>query len=186
MASRGWLALVIFLLGFGAGAAALASWQGAGNQMPHPLTVRIADEFAVIRAVDAIDAAVDVKDWDKAVNLFMPEVTIDFSGLTGQPRATIQATALIDGWKQALFAEKKSLHFRTNHAVRLEGGTAVVTSHGYAWNQLSSLAPNDLWEVWGTYEHVLQRQADGWRVSSMSFTPTYQRGNAAVRTATGP
>lgn len=186
MQNRGWLALVIFFLGFGAGAAALASWQGAGTQMPHPLTVRLADEAAIVRAVDAIDAAVDAKDWERVVNQFMPEVTVDFSGLTGQPRATIQATALVDGWKKALFAEKKSLHMRTNHELRMEGGTAVVTSHGYAWNQLSSLAPNDLWEVWGVYEHVLQRQADGWRVSSMRFTPTYQRGNRDVRTASAP
>lgn len=186
MQSRGWLALVIFFIGFGAGAAALASWQGAGNQMPHPLTVRLADEAAVLRAVDALDAAVDAKQWDTVVNLFQPEITVDFSGLTGQPRTNMQATTLVDAWKQSLFAEKKSFHMRSNHDLRIEGGSAVVTSHGYAWNQLASLAPNDLWEVWGTYEHVLTRQADGWRISSLRFTPSHERGNPAVRTATSP
>jgi hypothetical protein len=186
MQSRGWLALVIFFLGFGAGAAALASWQGGGNAMPNPLTVRLADEAAVLRAVDALDMAVDAKQWEKVANLFQPEITADFSGLTGQPKAAMQATDLVAAWRQGLFADKKSFHMRTNHEVRIEGGSAVVTSYGYAWNQLSSLAPNDLWEVWGLYEHVLVRQADGWRISSITFKPTHQRGNPAVRTATSP
>jgi ketosteroid isomerase-like protein len=177
---------VIFLLGFGAGAAALASWQGAGNQMPHPLTVRLADEAAILRSVDALDIAVDAKDWDRVVNQLMPEVTVDFAALSGEPRTTMQATALVDAWKQTLFAEKKSFHMRTNHEWRMEGGTAIVTSHGYAWNQLASLAPADLWEVWGAYEHVLQRQADGWRISAIRFTPSHERGNPAVRSATAP
>ena len=68
--------------------------------------------------------------------------------------------------------------------------SAVMLSHGYAWNRLEAGAleengGNPLWEVWGTYEHRFERTADGWRVNAMTFNATAQRGNDYVRDTPG-
>ena len=42
-----------------------------------------------------------------------------------------------------------------------------------------------LWEVWGTYEHGFEKTEDGWRVNSMTFTATAERGSEFVRNTPG-
>ncbi len=140
-----------------------------------------ADERAIIRLVDAIDNAVDIKDWARARSYFADQVRTDFSSLSGQPAATIPADTLIQGWRTNLTAKKTSLHMRTNHAVRIEGGRATVSSHGYAWNRMEGNG-DPLWECWGFYEHTLVRTTAGWRVDGMTFSLAHERGNPWVKT----
>ncbi|NLI78402.1 MAG: nuclear transport factor 2 family protein [Candidatus Riflebacteria bacterium] len=149
---------------------------------PPPLQ-RVLDEGELIRLTNAIDVAVDSKDWQQARRFFADDVLVDFTSLTGGKPATIKADDLILAWRTNLFPAKKTFHLRGNHLVTIDGDQATVTSHGYAWNQLSGLS-GDLWEVWGTYTHAMARTPQGWRVTAMTFTKTYERGNPAVRTAT--
>ncbi|MGF1544891.1 MAG: nuclear transport factor 2 family protein [Parvularculaceae bacterium] len=139
------------------------------------------------RIADAIDAAVDAKDWTTARRLFAENVAVDFTGLVGGEPATISSDALVGGWASNLTEAKTSFHMRTNHRVRFDGpGKARMVSNGYAWNRLADGAQpanggDDLWEVWGTYTHGFLLTESGWRVDAMSFSPTHQRGNVYVR-----
>ena len=145
----------------------------------------------MIRIADAIDAAVDAKNWPAARALFTDEIKVDFTSLVGGEPATIPADALIDGWSSNLTAEKTSFHLRGNHRVAFDGpDAAVLYSHGYAWNRMESggLAENggeELWEVWGDYTHGFVRTNDGWRVNAMTFEATAERGNPYVRNTPG-
>ena len=139
------------------------------------------DERQLIHAADGIDDAIDHKDWKLARSFFADDVEIDFSSLEGE-KGKVKADDLISGWQANLFSPKKSLHLRTNHLVTILGDRAMMTSHGYAWNQLTGLDP-DLWEVWGFYTHEFARTTDGWKVTRMVFEKTYERGNPEVRTA---
>ncbi|MEM7024196.1 MAG: nuclear transport factor 2 family protein [Pseudomonadota bacterium] len=167
-----------------AASAASESPRPAGD----PITAQsVADVQEMIRVADAIDAAVDAKDWDLARSLFADEITVDFTSLIGGEPAVIPADALIDGWSNNLKPSKTSFHLRGNHRVTSTGtDAAVMLSHGYAWNRMEAgAAPenggNPLWEVWGIYEHGFERQPAGWLVTSMTFTATAQRGNNFVR-----
>lgn len=156
-----------------------------------PITDLTATDIAeMIRIADAIDAAVDAKDWALARSFFTETIDVDFTSLVGGAPATIPAQALIDGWAANLTAEKASFHLRGNHRVTVAGDAARMLSHGYAWNRMErGGAPENggdpMWEVWGTYTPGFTRTVDGWRVTAMSFNATAERGNPFVRNTPG-
>ena len=149
------------------------------------------DVAEMTRIADAIDSAVDAKDWALARSYFTDEITVDFSSLVGGEPTTIPADGLIAGWSGNLTAEKKSFHLRGNHRVTFEdANNATMLSHGYAWNRmergmLEENGGNPLWEVWGTYEHGFARTDEGWKVDFMAFYATAERGSAFVRNTPG-
>jgi ketosteroid isomerase-like protein len=154
-----------------------------------PVTAEtLVDRAEMVRIADAIDAAVDAKDWDAARALFTDEIDVDFTSLTGGAPATIPADALIAGWSGNLTATKESFHLRGNHRIAFDGpDAATMTSHGYAWNRMATPDAPDgaLWEVWGSYTHGFTRTEDGWRVEAMTFDATAQRGDTFVRDTPG-
>lgn len=157
-----------------------------------PVTAQSAvDVVEMTRIADAIDAAVDAKNWPLARSFFADTIDVDFTGLVGGEPATIPADALIAGWSGNLTAEKTSFHLRGNHRITFEGpNSAIMHSHGYAWNRMEAGAEpanggEPLWEAWGTYSHGFARTEDGWTVTSMTFVPTAQRGNMWVRDTPG-
>ncbi|MEM1075734.1 MAG: nuclear transport factor 2 family protein [Pseudomonadota bacterium] len=145
----------------------------------------------MIRIADALDAAVDAKEWAIARSFFSDTIDVDFTSLAGGEPARIVADALVAGWAANLTEEKTSFHLRGNHRVTFEAnGSATMQSHGYAWNRLERGALPDngndaLWEVWGTYAHRFVKTEDGWKVNAMTFTATAQRGNPFVRDTPG-
>ncbi len=149
------------------------------------------DVAEMTRIADAIDSAVDAKDWTLARSFFIDEITVDFSSLVGGEPATIPADGLIAGWSGNLTAEKESFHLRGNHRVTFDGDdAATMLSHGYAWNRMERGAleengGNPLWEVWGSYQHGFTRTDDGWKVNFMAFYATAERGNEFVRNTPG-
>ncbi len=164
----------------------------AAAQPGDPVTADTAVAVSeMIRVADAIDAAVDAKDWPLARSFFVDTIDVDFSALVGGAPARIPADMLIDGWSANLTAEKTSFHLRGNHRVTFHGAdAATMHSHGYAWNRMEAGAEpanggEPLWEVWGVYTHGFARTEAGWAVTSMTFAPTAQRGNAWVRDTPG-
>ena len=174
-----------------AGAVAVPSGPVAA-QAGDPVTERTAADVAdMIRIANAIDAAVDAKDWPLARSFFAEAIDVDFSALVGGEPATIPADALIEGWSGNLTAAKTSFHLRGNHRVAFDGGdAALMHSHGNAWNRLEAGADpanggDARWEGWGAYTHGFARTEEGWTVTSMTFVPTAQRGNPWVRDTPG-
>ncbi|MEM8795352.1 MAG: nuclear transport factor 2 family protein [Pseudomonadota bacterium] len=164
----------------------------AANLAGSPITAEtLVDQAEIVRIADALDAAVDAKDWNLSRSLFTETIDVDFTSLVGGEPASIPADALIQGWSSNLTAEKTSFHLRGNHRVTFTGAnSATMLSHGYAWNRMERGAleengGNALWEVWGTYVHNFVRTEDGWKISSMTFTATAERGNPFVRNTPG-
>ncbi|MEL6101997.1 MAG: nuclear transport factor 2 family protein [Pseudomonadota bacterium] len=164
----------------------------ASMGLAQPITQTNAVDIAeMTRIADDIDAAVDAKEWACARAPCTDEVSVDFSSLVGGEAVTIPADALIEGWSGNLTDEKTSFHLRGNHRVTFEGAdTAVMHSHGYAWNRMErGAAPENggdpMWEVWGTYKQSFARTDAGWRVTGMTFDRTAERGNPFVRNTPG-
>ncbi|WP_299625421.1 nuclear transport factor 2 family protein [uncultured Tateyamaria sp.] len=157
-----------------------------------PITAEtLVAQAEMIRIADALDAAVDAKDWTLARSFFTDMIDVDFTSLVGGDPATIPADALIAGWSANLTAEKASFHLRGNHRVTFEDdGSATMYSHGYAWNRMERGALEEnggdaMWEVWGTYVHGFSQTEAGWMVNAMTFTATAERGNDFVRNTPG-
>ena len=143
----------------------------------------LTDRADIEAVANAIDDAVDRKDWAAARSYFTDAVDADFSSLGGAP-SKIPADELVTNWKTALPEHKASFHLRGEAMIKLDGDRATMISRGYAWNKLDTRADDNLWEVWGIYEHRFSRTSAGWRVSGFKFTKTYERGDPSVRAAT--
>lgn len=147
------------------------------SNSPQPL----ADEIEIRRVVDEIDNAVDEKNWVRARTFFADKVNADFTSLTGGEPAQITADELIGGWRENLYADKKSFHQRTNHRIEIDGEKAEVYSKGYAYNLIETGKTKGLWEVWASYTHTLEKTDNGWKVSGMTLTVAHTRGDDRVR-----
>lgn len=169
--------------------AAVATTPVHADTTGDPVTAEtLVDRAEMIRIADALDAAVDAKDWTAARAMFTDTIDVDFTSLVGGAPATIPADGLIAGWSGNLTEAKQSFHLRGNHRIAFDGpDVATMTSHGYAWNRMATPDAPDgaLWEVWGTYEHGFTRTEGGWRIDAMTFDATAQRGSTFVRDTPG-
>lgn len=183
-----------FLATLAAISLALPAWAEPANDLlaGDPVTAETLILHAeLIRIADALDGAVDAKDWTLARSFFADEITVDFTSLSGGDPAKIPADALIAAWSGNLTAEKTSFHLRGNHRITFDASnTATMVSHGYAWNRMErgGLPENGgdpMWEVWGAYEHVFEETEQGWLLIGMSFFATAERGSDFVRNTPG-
>jgi hypothetical protein len=136
------------------------------------------DRLAIIETANALDAAIDAKDWKEAGTLFTE--TIDFRYGEVDPEEMLSAD-LVTMWSQNLYAEKASFHLRGGHLVTFTGeDEAEIRSKAYAINKLADFDGGDLWEVWGDYIYRMQRTEEGWRIASFAFEPVHERGNDRI------
>lgn len=138
------------------------------------------EELEIIEAANALDAAVDAKNWERARGLFAETIEIE---LPGAPRRSIPSQELVAMWAANLFPEKTSFHLRGGHIVEMDAdGRVFLYSKAYAWNRLVGAEGGELWEVWGDYTYEMVRVDEQWLISSFTFSPTFDRGNSAVPT----
>jgi len=138
----------------------------------------VEDRVAVIELSNALDAAVDAKDWTTARSYFTDEIEVAMGDGAGE---SMPADDLIGSWETYLYEGKPSYHLRGGHRVTFEDAdTGVVESQGYAWNLIEGFEGGELWEVWGSYAFDVVRTEDGWRLASFAFAPHHTRGNDAV------
>jgi hypothetical protein len=134
---------------------------------------------------DTLFIATDGKDWTTARSVFADgPIDVDMTSLIGGTPVKITADQLIDGFRAGLHAGKTSHHLVANYLIAVNGDHADITAHGYAWNRVGALAPNDLWETWGTYRFIASRTPAGWRLNRFEYHSKLTRGNDAVRTHT--
>lgn len=135
----------------------------------------VATERTLIRIADALDRAVDAKNWSDARSYFTADIFVDMSSAGGGEPGTVKADDLIAGWRDRFGDDVRSFHLRGNHIVNFQTKSrALMTSHGYAFN---AAADGDaFWEIWGVYEYRYEKIASGWKIASFIFRATRERG----------
>ncbi|GII59381.1 hypothetical protein Pth03_77700 [Planotetraspora thailandica] len=142
----------------------------------------LVDRAEIADVVTAVFDTADAKNWPVCQELFADEVAVDFTSLNGGEPATVTSAQLVAGWDTGLHAKKQSFHTVSNLAVTVDGAEAGVTTKGYAYNLLDADLGGGIWEVWGVYHLRLVRQAEGWKVTALTFEAWHTRGDEAVRT----
>ncbi|SDT05702.1 nuclear transport factor 2 family protein [Microlunatus soli] len=145
----------------------------------------VLDRIAIQDVVNGIDNATDAKDWALARSYFADRIIVDFGALSGAGPQQMAADDLIAAWTENLFPAKLTFHLAGNHQITVDGDRAVCVSKGYALNVLTTKQEDNIWEVWATYTHRLERTPDGWLCTEMALDVVTTRGDDAVRTA-GP
>ncbi|HYF38255.1 MAG TPA: nuclear transport factor 2 family protein [Gemmatimonadales bacterium] len=142
-----------------------------------------ADEAEIRRVADELFITTDLKDWVAARALFVDgTIEVDMSSLDGGGPVELTADQLIDGFRAGLHAGKASHHLAANYRIEVDGDQAELWAHGYSWNRVAALGPNDMWETWGNYRLSFRRTSTGWRLSGFRYYSKLTRGNDAVRT----
>jgi len=136
------------------------------------------DEHAIIAAASTLDAAIDGKDWERARELLLDEVTV---ALPDEEPGTIAADTLVARWQDALHAAKTTFHLRGSERVTFDGAdSAVLRSKAHVATRVDGVAGDDLHELWADYHHELDRTENGWRVRHYGLVPRLERGNIGV------
>lgn len=138
------------------------------------------DHRQIVGAVNEIALAADLHEWDTVRRQFADIVIADSSSLTGVASAEVRADELVDGWKAFLPRFTSTQHLIGNHRVQIVSDRARVTSSFIATHRLDGAPGGELWTLGGRYTHTLQRTADGWKVTAMVMTWTWQSGNTAL------
>ncbi|MEZ0076778.1 nuclear transport factor 2 family protein [Planotetraspora sp. GP83] len=146
----------------------------------------LVDRAEIVDVANAVFDTADAKNWPVCQELFDDEVNVAFPNLNGGEPARVTAAQLMDRWETVLHARKQSFHMVGNYAVNVDGAEAGMTAKAYAYMLLDADLGGGMWEVWGVYRFRLARQAEGWKVTAMTFDAWHSRGDDAVPAHTLP
>jgi hypothetical protein len=138
------------------------------------------DRQAVADVVARVALDADARDWAALRGRFADRVEVDYSSLTGQPAATVDADALMAGWRALLPGFEATQHLLGPVVVELEGDRATARAHVRATHRIAGAAGGETWVVGGRYTYGLVRTTGGWRVASTRLDLAYQEGNTGL------
>ena len=129
----------------------------------------------------------DTKNWDELPqSVFCDEFTADFSAF-GAPVGTVSRDAWAQQGKQAFAGWTATHHAITNHLIAIDGDRATIRAHvhveHWAPSEVAAGGPN-CWLVVGFYDNAAVRTPEGWRLSSVKLTPSYQENQALLAAST--
>lgn len=130
------------------------------------------DQQHIIATTIAMVLLADRREWETLTTLFTDEIRSDYTALTGGEPSTVRAADLVAGWKEGLSAFTATQHLVTNHEVTITGQSAEV----HAYFQAIHCKPDQtLWILGGRYHYLLEKRADGWRISAITMIPIWAR-----------
>jgi SnoaL-like domain len=133
----------------------------------------------IANLVGALAVRADARQWDDLVDLFAPEVQVDYTSLFGgEPQATSREQ-LIDAWRQLLPGFTHTTHLIGAPFVTVSGEDAQCSASVIAWHSIkdSNLAANDHWIVGGCYEMKFKKLGRAWRISGLTLARAWAEGN---------
>ncbi|WBQ08450.1 nuclear transport factor 2 family protein [Kribbella sp. CA-293567] len=131
----------------------------------------------------------DQKEFSRLPGLvYTDPLTLDFSAVAGIPPMETPLGAYVEVLRGAFAPFMATHHVITGHVIKLDGDRATIHAHVRAehWvpDETADGGPNR-WLVVGFYDNEAVRTADGWRLSRVRLTPTYQE-NAHLAGASLP
>ena len=121
--------------------------------------------------------AVDERDWEAAANIFSERVLLDYTSMAGGKPAILTPEQIIDSWKQILPGFDHTHHQVGNFITEIGLDQAIVVCYGTASHFLENPSSLNTWIVVGTYNFLLEREFDSWRITEMKFNLKYIDGN---------
>lgn len=135
-----------------------------------------AETSRVISVVQSIPLAVDLADYALAERAFAPRVVIDYTSLWGGTPTEMTPAALMTAWRGIVPGFDATWHELSDLRAEVEGtrATARAFVDGRHW------IGDDLWRPVGHYRWMLEKQADGWKVTHMTFEMTREIGDRGL------
>lgn len=132
----------------------------------------------VVEVLNRLFYYTDHKQWDKLKSeVFKSEVLLDMTSL-GAPKAEIwTAQRICDEWGKG-FENLDAIHHQSgNYMIDINDSSANAKAYAIASHYKKDTSQGSTREFIGSYDFVLDKTKDGWRLNSFKFNLKYMRGN---------
>lgn len=134
------------------------------------------DEATIKTIVESVGLLADRHEFDALEKLYADEVLLDYSSLSGVPAELKSPQALMTEWAGVLPGFDRTRHALSDVAAEIDGTHATATANVEAGHWVDGA----YWQVDGHYDYQLQRRAEGWKITSMTFTLEGETGSRDV------
>ncbi|RII14805.1 hypothetical protein DSC45_20840 [Streptomyces sp. YIM 130001] len=143
------------------------------------------DRAEIIELFGRYADIVDMKEFTELPGLVHTDpLTLDFESVAGIPPMDTPLGDYVEILRGVFAPFAATHHVITGHVVHIDGDHAKIHAHVRAehWlpDELTDGGPNR-WLVVGFYDNEAVRTADGWRLSRVKLTSTYQENAHLVR-----
>jgi hypothetical protein len=142
------------------------------------------DRAALIELLSRYATIPDAKNWDGVFDVFADSVLFDFESLGGAPASELSPEEILEWIKPGFTGFLATHHSITNHRIAIDGDYASIRAHIRAEHWIDEALAGDgptCWLVVGFYDDEAVRTPDGWRLSSVRLTVTYQSGGEVLQ-----
>ncbi|MEM7728384.1 MAG: nuclear transport factor 2 family protein [Pseudomonadota bacterium] len=136
----------------------------------------VAERAKVETIVESVAVLADRGEFDALARLFDDEITVDYESLSGSPADVRSPSGLMSDWAALLPGFDATRHDLSDVAALVEGSVATASADVTATHWIGA----DSWAVDGRYDYALERGAEGWRITAMTFTLEEERGDRAL------
>lgn len=140
---------------------------------------QLKDRLAIIEVIDAIATFADFRKWSQLKQLFMAEVTVDYTSLFPGEVQNISSQQLITQWQSILPGFDTTQHMITNHQIIMDGDKTTAIAYVRATHKLG----NDIWVVGGYYIDKLVRTDEGWKIKAIQYNAMYEGNRVLIEQA---
>ncbi len=139
-----------------------------------------ADRLDVCEAVYLYATGVDTRDWGLYRSAFCDDIQVDMSSFNGTAPRSTTADAWVRGVVPIFTGLDASQHSMTNPRVTLDGDRATCTVYMQADHVLERRGEPVFFTIGGYYIDTLERVGERWRISSVTLTVLWRRGDASI------
>ncbi len=137
------------------------------------------DRSEIAGRIGALAVSVDSRRWDELLDLFAPQVDVDYTSLFGGERQSLQREELIANWKKLVPGFTHTTHVIGTPAIAVAGDTAEASASVVAWHFIKEPAQegNDVWIVGGIYSFKFAKLNGAWRIAALTLSRAWSDGN---------
>jgi len=143
--------------------------------------VIVSDHQAVCETVYAYATGIDTRNWPLYRSIFADEVSVDFTSYSPtQPAVRMRADAWVASVQPLFSGLAATQHTMTNPTVELRANDATCTMYMQAVHALDHGNDETWFSVGGYYCDELVRTPLGWRITAVTLTILWRRGDESI------
>ncbi len=153
--------------------------------MTDPSLQLLLDRAEISDVVHAYATGLDRRDWALYRSIFRDEIEMDFRSV-GIRAGTFRAEDWVRDAQRLFAGFSATQHTSTNHVHDVRGDEATCTSNMQAEHFVAREPGDgledgaDRWTIGGYYTNELVRTPEGWKLTRVTLTVTWTRGNPEV------
>ncbi len=140
------------------------------------------DHTEITRRLYEYAYGIDLRDWELYRSIFADEVTADFSSYNGREVRTVSADDWVAGLLPLFTGLDATQHSMSNPLVDVDGDRARCRMYMQAAHFLNDW-PDPEFTIGGYYDDQLVLTDDGWRITAVTLTVWWRRGDEALMAA---